>query len=393
MASPAISVTSFWRSQKGCYWLRWKDPRTGGRRTEKTDIDVRSPRNDKLADRLAMAKQDEFSERYARGGSTTWEEFRALYTEGRLAFTSKDNRNKWRAAAAIFDDVWPDHVIGILELADVTPKLLLATETEMRKRIAPGSLPSYAATLRAGFRWAAKMGLMPLLPPRPPDVVEYELPAMRLIPITMESLERMEAAASKVVGEAHAEGIREYLRCLWLSGCRLVDPVWMHSFRTDCHHPIILTGDRPVFGWANRQKNKRDQMARVTLDFAAWVSERSDRDWLVNPTCEHGRIESKHALSTIISKIGSKARVITEKSDTPGTATAKHFRSSFVTRWSRRGMPIEQISAMVRHGSIATTEKYYLAPPDEAMIRDFNEKDWLGDQTGDQIACSDSETS
>jgi hypothetical protein len=73
------------------------------------------------------------------------------------------------------------------------------------------------------------------------------------------------------------------------------------EFRLDCHHPIVLGGDTPLFGWVSRQKNKRDQMARVTLDFAAWILLRCEgRDWLFNPSCEHGRIECKHKLSSII---------------------------------------------------------------------------------------------
>ena len=379
-----IRVRSFWKDDKGRYYLKWKDPRSGKYKTEQTDICSRGKRNDRAAAVLADEKQRELNDRYRGERPMTWEEFQVLYADKRLSKTSRDNQNKWKAVAAIFDEVWPDHVRGVLELQQITPRLLLAVESELESRLSPGSVASYSATLRAGFSWAAKMGLMPCLAPRPPDLVESRLPAMRLIPISFEDLQRMESVAGKVAGERHASGIADYMRCLWLCGGRLIDPIWMHPFRRDCHHPIQLEGEAPYFAWCSLQKNRRDQIERITLDFAEWIRPRciGRDDWLFNPTCETGRIESKHSLSAIISDIGKHAGVIAEPGTPPKMATAKHFRSSFVTRWSRRGMPLAQISAMVRHSSVATTEKYYLAPPDESMLASFVEKDWIGTQSG-----------
>lgn len=384
---PTVRVGVIWKESKGRYYLKWRDPLAPHPTylTRQTDIETRSQKGERAASRLASSLEKQLNDAFRKPDSgTTWEQFQAMYKSERLPHTSKDNQTKWRCAAAIFDEVWPEHVYGVLMLEEVTPRLLMHVEAEMRRRLSQGSVLSYSATLRAGFSWAAKIGLMPMLPGRPPETEEQQLPAMRLTPIVLESLEKMEAVAGKVAGKAHAKGIADYIRCLWLCGGRLIDPLWMHAFRVDCHHPIVLDGERPMFGWVARQKNKRDQIARVTLDFAAWVKPRCEsRDWLFNPTSEHGRIESKHQLSTLIAEIGAKAKIIAEPS-VQKTATAKHFRSSFVTRWSRRGMPIEQISAMVRHANIETTRKYYLAPADPDLLRTFSENSWFGDQIGDQ---------
>lgn len=383
---PTVRVGIVWREAKSRYFLKWKDPRTGQYKTKQTDVAVRSQRGERLASGLAKELEAEINAAFSKNSdSITWEDFLDIYASKRLPRTSKENQVKWRCAAAIFDEVWPKHVGGQLLLSEVTPLLLIHVEEEMRSRLSAGSVVSYGATLRAGFSWAAKVGLMHMLPPRPPECEERELPAMRLSPITMESLERMEHAAAKVVGKLRVRGIAEYMRCLWLCGGRLIDPLWMHSHRRDCHTPIVLDGPRPMFGWVSRQKNKRDQVARITLDFAAWIKPICDeRDWLFNPTSEHGRIESKHQLSSLIADIGAASKVVAEPSGGK-TATAKHFRSSFVTRWARRGMPIEQISGMVRHSSIETTRKYYLAPADPDLLRTFSESDWVGDQSGDRI--------
>lgn len=51
-------------------------------------------------------------------------------------------------------------------------------------------------------------------------------------------------------------------------------------------------------------------------------------------------------------------------------------------------MPLEQIQRIVRHSSVATTERYYLAPASREMVPNFRERDWVdlefGDQSGDQ---------
>ena len=389
MASPTVRVGSFWKSSKCCYYLKWKDPHTGKWRTQQTDITRRNQRGEKAAAALASEKQKELGRhRRSASGSMTWEAFQEMYRERRLNLTSRDNQAKFRAASAFLDEVITEDRIGPLWIEDVSPILLLRVEEQMRKRLAPGSIASYSATLRAAFGWAAKVGLMHTLPHRPPETVEYLLPAMRLQVITGEHLDRILAAVPKVVGRQHAAGVSDYIRALWLGGCRLIEPSLMHSNRLDLHHPIVLHGEHPMMAWTSWQKNKRDQIAPITLDFASFLRPRCEgHRFIFNPTCEHGRIESKHQLSKVIAEVGKRSKVIAEPA-TQKTVTAKHFRSSFVSRWSSRGMPLEHVQRIVRHSSPATTERYYLAPASREMVPNFRERDWVdlafGDQLGDQ---------
>lgn len=374
-----VRVGVVWVASKGRFILKWKDPRTGKYSSKVTDLAINTPKNLRAAIKLAEKLQAEITDSFIRDpDQTTWEEFRATYERERLPRTSIHNQRKWKAAAALFEGSACPEVVGILHLSDITPRMLMRFESHARKTLAAGSIGSYSATLRAGLSWAAKLGLMPMLPPRPPEKEKFELPAMRLRPITGEDLERMEVACAKVAGKVHAQSIADYIRCLWLSGCRLMEPLWIHPFRRDCHHPLVLDGERPMMAWANRQKNRKDQIARITLDFAAFLRPRMDTDqFLFNPTCSMGRIEVASKLSDLISEIGSQAGVIAEPGDPGKTATAKHFRSSFVTRWALRGMPKDDIRAMARHSSITTTEKYYLAPIRPETMKEFHESDWL----------------
>lgn len=389
-----VRVGVVWVASKGQFLLKWKDPRTLKYATKTTGINVNTPKNLRKAIKLAEAHQAELMDSFARDpDQTTWEQFRKMYESERLPRTSIHNRRKWKAAAAIFEQSACREVVGPLHLADITPRMLIRFEAHARKTLSAGSIASYSATLRAGLSWAAKVGLMPMLPARPPEKEDIELPAMRLRPITGEDLERMEAACAKVAGKAHAQSIADYIRCLWLSGCRLMEPLWIHPFRRDCHHPLVLDGERPMMAWANRQKNRKDQIARITLDFAAFLRPRMDTDqFLFNPTCSTGRIEVASKLSDLISEIGSQAGVIAEPGDPGKTATAKHFRSSFVTRWALRGMPKDDIRAMARHSSITTTEKYYLAPIRPETMKEFHESDWLVSKSVSETPPRNSET-
>lgn len=204
-------------------------------------------RGEKAATALASELQEELvRKRKNTSQSMTWDTFQETYRNRRLNFTSKDNQAKFRAAAAFLDEVVREDEIGPLWLEDVTPLLMIRVEEQMRKRLSSGSIASYSATLRAAFSWAAKVGLMHMLPNRPPETVEYLLPAMRLQVITGEHLDRILAVVRKVVDRQHAEGIADYIRALWLGGCRLIEPSLMHTTRRDLHHPIVLDGDHPM---------------------------------------------------------------------------------------------------------------------------------------------------
>lgn len=195
-----------------------------------------------------------------------------------------------------------------------------------------------------------------------PGREEADLPAYRLIPISEESLQAICDVSTKVVGKQHSASFNRYIQALWLSGCRMREPLMIHSRRKDCHRPIRLDGTEPKFFWTPDQKSKRAGAHRITLDFANDVKEHMDSDrFLYRPTCETGEILSRHSLGRLIAKVCEQAEVFAEEGR---YATAKHFRTSFVQRWSARGMPIRLIQDMCRHTTEATTRKYYVGDAD-----------------------------
>ncbi len=367
--APTVRVSAFWKSSKGCYYLKWRPFGSRSVKTQKTEIITRSKRSKRAADKLADELQSKLNSKLNSGNEGwTWDRFCDRYLTDHLSDTSSDNRYKWSAVCKRVDAVAGRDIQGEFVLSDVSPLFLASVETALRrgidgfKPIAVGSIPSYMATLRSGLSWAASLELMRYMPPnRRRGRQEQNLPAMRLIPISEESLRKMQDVCPGLVGSRSAASVQEYLEALWLSGCRMREPLGMHATRRDWHYPIGLDTPTPMMSWTSAQKNRRAQVARITNDFASHLRERADRtEAIYQPRCETGEVKDRTALSKLISAIGAKAEVIAEPGSPPKTATAKHFRSSMVTRWSLRGMPIQLCQEILRHSSETTTRKFYV---------------------------------
>lgn len=384
-SNPTVRVGFFWKGSKGCYYLKWKhlDPTIRKHCTRKTDVTSRGVRAERQVAKLAEVLQAELTEKLKRpDADMAWDRFCETYERDHLAHTSAANRYKWAAAKKIFEATAAAEIHGPVRMSDITPRLIVATETRMRIELSSGSVASYMATLRSGFNWAASIELMRYLPPcRSRGRQRHELPAMRLEPISEESLRKMMDTCKLIVGKTNAISVSEYLEALWLSGCRMQEPLGIHAERRDCHRPLELVGRNPRMCWVTSQKNRRDQIAPITMDFASHLMQRIDRGGFVyEPKCETGPVTDRTALSKLVSAIGKKAGVIAEPGAARQYATAKHTRSSFVTRWSLRGMPLERIQKIVRHQDVSTTRKYYLGDVDGA--NDFDEAKSLLRVTG-----------
>lgn len=354
--------------RSGRYILRWDDPRTGKRKQ-------RTLKTGKFRD--AQRAANELEEELSRGsdGKMYWEEFEELYFENHLKNTSRGNQGKWDYAVSYLKKCVPDP--DAFRLEQINGKLLMRFETLIREELAEGSVDSYVGTLRAGLNFAASLELIPPLPPRRRrGRRKKESSVLRLRAVTLEDLERIEAKLPDVVGDDRAEEFQRFARVLWLSGCRLLEPMSMHWSRIDCHRPQVLEGSRPTFIFTASQKNRTDQVARITRDFADWLlSQTKTEGWIVSPVDTFGRRAKKDVLGKAISKACVLAGVRTSVN---GFANAKQFRSSFGTRWAGRGVPPAILQNMMRHESIQTTMQHY--------VGNMAEAEWVEDcgQTCDQ---------
>ncbi|MDP6554896.1 MAG: site-specific integrase, partial [Pirellulaceae bacterium] len=79
-----------------------------------------------------------------------------------------------------------------------------------------------------------------------------------------------------------------------------------------------------------------------------------------NPTKRRGqgRYTDLRQVGRVISKIGRAAEVFVTDDGKP--ASAHDLRRSFGQRMADAGLPPRDLQAIMRHSSMATTEKYYL---------------------------------
>jgi integrase len=307
-----------------------------------------------------------------------WEDFRDQYSRLKVAtFRSVHARDTAEIRLDLCESIIKPRTLGDMAkpatLARLQAELLAGEGGKRRERDedgkqkpkrprSPHTVRSYMATLLAALNWAFRP--MKHLPERIEfDLIDCDDPDKGR-PITTEEFERMLAAIPKVVGEDKAESWRYLLRGMWESGLRRSE-----AMRTawDTDGAIIPHFSRnqplPVLHIpAKMQKNRRAQDVPTTPAFAALLEETpvaSRTGWIFNPSPRRGtgRLSVAQA-GRIISKIGRKALVVVNAN---GKAGSSHdFRRSFGQRMADAGLPPRDLMSIMRHSSMATTERYYL---------------------------------
>lgn len=357
------------------------------------------------AEREAQRWEDELRAEYSSGVQDhTWPEFLELYRDDYLPNTSRSNRRNWNTMVHRLEEVASRRRHRLKLLSDITPELLAHVRSDLDRTVAPASAKSYMATLRAGLNWAAEIGWMDAIAtPRSRGREAATDRVMRGRPLTREELDRMLAVCDKEFGK-QAQGWKDMLEGMYLSGLRIGEALSLHWDRHDTHHPVSLDGRRPKILFTSKQKNRSDQLVAITPDFALWLRRRERSGWVFNPMTVRGRAHSESHVSRRISELGVKSGVITVPATEDGgrqsCATAHDLRRSFGHRWAARVMP-PILQHLMRHRSIETTLRYYVGSSadqasralwdawksgqpqiDGAMLSPENCD--LGDQIGDQ---------
>jgi integrase len=204
---------------------------------------------------------------------------------------------------------------------------------------------------------------------------------MRGRPITTEEFDRMIAAVPAVRSQ-DAKVWVHYLMGLWLSGLRLEESTVL-SWDEDAPISVDLSGRRPRLRiYAEAEKGHQDRLLPMTPDFAEFLQK-------TPKTKRHGLVFQIHGLQTrrpmtpkrisrIISAIGEKALVVVNKAEGKH-ASAHDLRRAFGTRWAPRVKPAT-LKLLMRHKSIETTLKYYVAQDADEVADELWQSYELGKQ-------------
>ena len=321
------------------------------------------------AERLAAQWEKELCEgKYHAPTNTSWEAFRERFEDEKLSALSQ---NTAEATSTAFNHL--ERIINPEMLSALTPAVLSRFQAELRRTgIKETSIATHLRPLRAALSWAVSMRLLPVMPSITMPRKASGRKLMRGRPISHEEFDRM-LAAVPLIRPRDAATWQHYLEGLWLSGLRLEESL---IFSWDADTPIVvdLSGRRPRLRiYAEADKGGQDRLLPMMPDFAEFLLKTPsvDRQGPVFPIV--GLITRQpitpKRVSRIVSAIGEQAGIIVNRMDEK-YASAHDLRRSFGTRWASRVKPTS-LQLLMRHESIETTLKYYVAQDTDEIAEDL----------------------
>ncbi len=289
--------------------------------------------------------------RFERSDKVAWPDFRERFEKEHLAGLAGNTFDAYCTALNA-----AEKHMGWKFVSDVTLSACSTFQSRLRTaKLSESSIANYLRHLQGAINWAAGIGLVKAIKIPAPKRVRKGT-GMRGRPITPEEFDRLLIAAEKLRPGDGAVW-QEYLTGLWLSGLRLEESLLL-SWDEASAFAVDLTGRHPKFRiWAEGEKGFENRLLPMTPDFAEWLMEhagdQSGKVFAIASLFEY------HTISQMLSDIGKAAKVVVNKSEGK-FASAHDLRRSFGTRWAQKVMPTV-LKELMRHGSIETTMKYYVA--------------------------------
>lgn len=334
--------------------FRWKD------HDGKIKQRVCHAANLRAARRQARDIEEELAAQWGLSGDVSWLEFEDRYLDQALGQRRRRTGDKWSGV----NRKW--HAFpaskgrdpATLAMREVTFPMLLEFEAWIAPSLAPTTVVTSIKAFRAGLDFAARNGWMPMLP-RGANVKE---PARTLPdPITQEEFERLIAATRRVLVKRLRPHWQAILKAYSHGGLRLSEPLDFRWRDPRFHVPVLDDCDFPYVDYAPRQKNRKHQSVAITPEFADLIRELPmTNDYVFQVNGPKVRYKGVRMICETIRAISEQAKLTrpTDRGDV--YVTAQHLRRSFGQRMSKR-VGAATLRHLMRHSSIATTMKYYVA--------------------------------
>ena len=365
MSETAVYVVEF--PDRAAYQMKWADPLTGKTRWKSTGIKKGGPRARKQAEQVAADWRAEINSGAASiPTDLAWEDFCQRYLDQYASGLKDKTQRKIRSVFNhITDRVNPRRLTDLNEqrLSEVVRQLRAEGKSE-------DTISGVMAHLKASLRWAVGQKLLKACPtiPKPPRKKKAgRTSKAKGRPITLEEFERMLAKVPDIIGREHAEEWVFFLKGLWASGLRLEESTNLYWNRDDRLRPILEL-DPPLLDVPGElEKGHTDRLLPMAPEFAIFlqaVPKASRKGRVFRLPGGGGQQVSAEWAGKRISQIGKAAGVVVHAdAKTSGKvkfASAHDIRRAFGDRWAQKLMPA-QLMELMRHESIETTLKYYVA--------------------------------
>lgn len=374
-----IKVSVIANRQRGYYLARWPDPLTGKSVRKSTGVKIGRNRSKERsqAERIAAQIEAELNAgTYREPSKATWGELCERFIEEHAGGLARATKADYRYA---FNNM--ERVAGFTaetRLTEVTQDRYSRFIAAVRKEgAAEATLGGFIRCMNKAFKWGSEVGLMqhrPKLQQPKRDPSRQQLAGGRAI--TGEEFDRMLAAMPKIVGEKAAASWDFYLWGIWWGGFRLGESLKI-SWDEDDKPRVVLSGQKSVLAMPGRhEKGNKNRLMPLAPEFVRHletVPEKNRRGRVFRPRGRSGRPADYYKVSKLAADIGRAAGIITgtnEETGEPKFASLHDLRRSFAERWARK-VPAVVLQRLMRHQSLATTQKYYLtgdAEADAAML-------------------------
>lgn len=334
-------------------YLQWTDPATGQKKTRSS-----KKTNRREAEREAAKVEDQLNQRRnLADGSMHWSDFRNYLTDRKLSGMADASEKQIDSILNQFEKSQRPKFVRDIHTAALSDHIAWLRD----KGRAEDTIKSHMRHLKLVARWAFDEGLLADVPkiPRIPRARKAGT-LMRGRPLSPTEVEKFAAAASIAESSKHhPDSWADLIRGLDVSGLRLGEAMKLTWDNPGLISIDLSETDRPKLRIpGEHEKSHEGTLYPITPDFAAFLMRRPVKTgYVFNAIHSKGRpTRSVSVASHVLSDIGAASGVMV---DHERHCTAHDLRRSFGFRWSLL-VPSVVLKSLMRHETIATTEKYYL---------------------------------
>lgn len=324
MDNQRIHVYVVGRDDRPSLRLQWLDPNTHKRKSKS----IRETDEDEVEKARADLEYELNHGLHQDAGRTTWEAFRKLYLEERLAGRRKGTRAKVESVLDCFEETMNPQTLGKINERTVSRYAALLRQKEYKAPTIHGHL----AHLRSSLKWAERQGLLARVP-------HFEMPKLprksTVRKITLEEFERLLVVAPN-------DDWRFFMLVAWYTGMRRNE---MIELRWD-------EGDWPWVNLSARRINLPAEYTKADADQWIPISE------ALAPELE-SRKKTSGKLFTLCKWPENTSNKFVRLAKKAGLRISLHdLRRSFGSRYATL-VPAQVLKELMRHSCISTTLKFY----------------------------------
>ncbi|PHS14502.1 MAG: hypothetical protein COA78_05755 [Blastopirellula sp.] len=358
-----INVRIKKRANRKFYQAVYTDPLTG----KKIEVSTNETKKRDAERWAAKFEADLQAGRYKPASKITWSEFKERHAAEYTSGLADKTQAAYGVAYSTVDRLISPKLLSDIDATKVS-KMQAALRAEGKTE---DTIACYTRHLKAALNWAVEMGMMHEIPKMRKPKRAKGAKAMKGRPITGEEFDRMLYRVKGEVGEVSEASWKYYLRGLWLSGLRFEESL---NLFWDGYEGIVidLTHKRPMFNVrAEAEKGHQDRLLIMAPAFYRLLCEtpKDQRTGRVfQPLSKRAKpLRCKFRINRILCGIGEKAGVkVNEENGKVKYASAQDLRRAFGVRWAQQ-VPSMVLKEMMRHESVATTEKFYVGQNADMM--------------------------